>query len=263
VLEVKLTEPEQVTLGKRVTFEFRVKNVSSVPASGLEARVHFDPGLEHEVASSPIKTVLKDLGPGETTSRGVEFHTIRTGKQCLNVEITGTGGVRATAEGCVTVAEAPAPPPPKPTPPPDRKLSLRIAKPDASPPETAPQKKMKGTGGLHMTMASLTQPARVGKEFTYKIEVTNQSRTVQSDVAVTVTLPENLQPVPLGTTPNNAKIDGQKVQFPPSDMFGGEPRAYYVRVLPQKPGDAKAHAQLTQRGSPQPILVDTVTQILP
>ena len=104
---------------------------------------------------------------------------------------------------------------------------------------------------------------RVGKEFTYKIEVTNRTFTVH-DVAITVTLPENLLPVALGTTPGDATIDGREVRFPPlANLFGGEPRAYYVRVLPQKPGDAKVQAQLTQRGSSRPILVDTVTQILP
>ena len=283
-----------------MTFEFSIKNVGAARASGLEIRVHFDPGLEHLVAPSPIKAPLKDLEPGETTSRGVEFHAIRAGKQCIEVEVTGTGGVRATAEGCTTVAEAPAPtPPPKPNPPPGEKLSLRVAKPDTSPPETAKTSQSKlsrsnarppagaGTGGLRMTLASLTQPARVGKEFTYKIEVTNQAPAAPSrsggagrpdpyridvtnralavhDVAVTVTLPENLLPVALGTTPGNATIDGREVRFPPlANLFGGEPRVYYVRVLPQKPGDAKVRAQLTQRGSSQPILVDTVTQILP
>jgi uncharacterized repeat protein (TIGR01451 family) len=114
-----------------------------------------------------------------------------------------------------------------------------------------------------MTLASLTQPARVGKEFTYKIEVTNPTQTAH-DVAVTVTLPENLLPVALGTMPGDATIDGREVRFLPlANLFAGEPRAYYVRVLPQKPGDAKVRAQLTQQGSPQPILVDTVTQILP
>ena len=275
VLEVKVTGPERVTVEKRVTFEFSVENVGTARASGLEIRVHFDPGLEHAVAPSPIKAPLKNLEPGETTSRGVEFRAIRAGKQCIEVEITGTGGVRATAEGCTTVAEAPAPtPPPKPSPPPGEKLSLRVGKPDTSPTETAktPQSKPSrsnarppagaGTGGLRMTLASLTQPARVGKEFTYKIEVTNQ--TPAHDVALTVTLPENLRPVPLGTIPGDATIDGREVRFPPlANLFGGEPRVYYVRVLPQKPGDAKVRAQLTQRGSPQPILVDTVTQILP
>jgi uncharacterized repeat protein (TIGR01451 family) len=298
VLEVKVTGPERVTVGETVKFDFPIKNTGSTTASGLEVRLRFDSGLEHAVAPSPIVGPLKDLQPGETTDARVEFRAIQAGKQCLQVEITGKGGVRATAEGCITVAEAPAPSPKaKPSPPPSEKLSLRVAKPDTSPPEAAPKRETKssqsntrppalaGTGGLRMTLASLTQPARVGKEFTYKIEVTNPTPAAPSrnggagrpygidatnqalavhDVAVTVTLPENLLPVALGTTPGDATIDGREVRFPPlANLFGGEPRVYYVRVLPQKPGDAKVRAQLTQRNSSQPILVDTVTQILP
>ena len=72
---------------------------------------------------------------------------------------------------------------------------------------------------------------------------------------------------PAGGAGNDARRrhdQRHEVRFPPlANLFGGKPRVFYVRVLPQEPGDAKVRAQLTQRGSSQPILVDTVTQILP
>ena len=120
-LQVKVTAPERVALGDHVTFDFAIKNAGSTTAPGLEVRLHFDPGLEHAVRPARSK------GRSKTWSRETRLtrrssSAIRTGKQCLDIEVTGTGGVRATATGCVTVVETPAAAtPPRPGPPPGGK----------------------------------------------------------------------------------------------------------------------------------------------
>jgi len=120
-----------------VEFHFPIKNAGWGTASGLEMRLHFDPGLEHSVAPSPIKSPLRDLEPGEATEMGVELRAIRTGKQCLDVEIAGTGGIRATAKSCITIGEAPALTTPLgPGSTPGEKLLHGVVTPARSPSET-------------------------------------------------------------------------------------------------------------------------------
>ena len=74
----------------------------------------FGSGLEHAVAPSPIKRSIGDLAVGQTQSIGLTFAVREPGRQCHTVEVTADGGVRASAEGCVTAtgiaAEAPARP---------------------------------------------------------------------------------------------------------------------------------------------------------
>ncbi len=118
--------------------------------------------------------------------------------------------------------------------------------------------------GLTITQANPGRPLRAGGESSYRIEVTNQTRSVQQDVAVTVILPKNLLPVPLGTTPSHSPIDGQEIHFlPVENVYPKERLVFHVRVRAREPGPVKVQAQRSHRGSPQPILVETTTTILP
>lgn len=116
-IDVTLAGAEQAAVGEEVTFEALITNRGELPATGLVIVDRFDAGLEHSASASPIERDLEDLAPGQSRRIALTFRVTRAGRLCHTVEVTGDSGVRATAQGCVTVNQPAAPPPPG-TPPP-------------------------------------------------------------------------------------------------------------------------------------------------
>jgi uncharacterized repeat protein (TIGR01451 family) len=126
-LDVKLSGPMQATVGDKVTFEATITNLGQIPAAGLIIKDRFDPGLKHAVASSPIERDLGELGPGQSRRISITFRVTAAGRLCQTLEVLGPGGVRVSADACVTAAEAPGPTaegPAKPGQPPAGPLSV-------------------------------------------------------------------------------------------------------------------------------------------
>jgi uncharacterized repeat protein (TIGR01451 family) len=134
-LSVKVTGPTQATVGSQVTFEIVVTNQSQAPATKLLIKDRFDVGLEHaaaekeEAAARSIERDLGDLAPGQWQRITVTFRVTRAGRLCHTAEVTGAGGVRASAEACLTAVEGAAtqgkvPP----TPPPGERPPVTVKK---------------------------------------------------------------------------------------------------------------------------------------
>lgn len=100
-LEIKITGPERANPSDEVTYSVTVTNRGSQRATKLLVTDEFDSGLVHDVAVSPIEKDLDDLEPGESTTFKVTFRVARAGRHCHTVEVTGAGGLRATAKACV------------------------------------------------------------------------------------------------------------------------------------------------------------------
>jgi len=147
-LDVRILGPDRAYVGELVTFEIVITNRGATTATGIVIKDRYDPGLVHERLQSPIKRLLgEDLPAGQSKRIGVEFRVARAGRLCQTVEVTGNGGIVATAEACVTATErggvgvtpaptapgpvAPGPTPPGPTPPagPTGRVSLKVTGP--------------------------------------------------------------------------------------------------------------------------------------
>lgn len=130
-VDVKVTGPEEATVGSQVTFEIVVTNHGQTPATGLTIRDRFDPGLEHaaaeaeESAARKIERDLGDLAPGRSQRIGVTFRVTRAGRLCHVVEVTGADGVRASARACLTAVSATTAPD---GPPPGGQPSVTVKK---------------------------------------------------------------------------------------------------------------------------------------
>ncbi len=105
-LELTITGPQKAAVGSRVTFELEVTNAGKSPAAKLLVIDDFDPGLAHDVASSPIEHDLKDLGPGQSQRLGLTFRVTRPGKLAHQIQITQQGKVITTAKSSVIGVEA-------------------------------------------------------------------------------------------------------------------------------------------------------------
>ncbi|MBN1910063.1 MAG: hypothetical protein JW818_10015, partial [Pirellulales bacterium] len=103
---LRIAGPVTATVGDEVSFEIVVENHTDVAASGLVIRDRFDEGLEHANTKSPIEKELPDLRPGRSQRVGVIFRVVRPGKLSHQVELTGEGGLAASAQASVQVAPA-------------------------------------------------------------------------------------------------------------------------------------------------------------
>ena len=166
-LDVRVTGPTRATVGSEVTFEISITNCSQVPLTNLVIKDKFDPGLEHAAAEESIEADLGELAPGESRRIRVTFRLTKAGRLCHTVEVTGTEGIRASAQGCVTAIEGAAGGPrPQPTAPP----SVSIKK-------TGPQE---GT---------------VGETAQFTIEITNTGSQMLSNLKVVDSYHPSLDPL--------------------------------------------------------------------
>lgn len=198
---IKMTGPERVSVGGSVTFEMSVTNRGLSPAMNLLIKDRFDDGLVHAVATNPIQRELPYLGPGETKQIRVTFQATKAGSLCHTVEITGPGGVVASAKGCVTATEgtaapstpasptAPAKPlappslPPTLPPPPSTSPTVPSTTPPTLPPASPPSAPAKpatpsaeapayGRPAISVEKTG-PQSARVGDTVKFAIQVRN------------------------------------------------------------------------------------------
>ena len=120
-IEITMVGPPQAAVGEDVTFITTVTNRGSTTANGLVLVDRFDQGLKHEFAASPIENrELGSLQPGESRKVNVRLRVVQEGRWCNNMELSGDGGIRGSAQACLTAIAAtmPAAPPTVVTPPP-------------------------------------------------------------------------------------------------------------------------------------------------
>lgn len=190
-LEVKIASVERATVGEKVQFNITLINRGQSTATGLAVTDTFDQGLVNELApgqNSIFRRLPYDLAPNEALELRVDLLVQKAGRLCHTVEVTGAGGLRATAQSCVTAVEAggkvpagpPALAPAFPPPAPTGRLTVQlIAKPgtaevgDHSPPIDA------GTAGQLVLL---------------EIDVANAGLQGLSAVKLTVTLDPALKP---------------------------------------------------------------------
>ncbi len=103
-LEISITGPDRATPRENVTYNVTVTNRGSQRATKLLVTDEFESGFAHDVAVSPIEKDLEDLDPGQSTTFKVTFRVARPGRHCHTVEVTGAGGLRATAQACLEAA---------------------------------------------------------------------------------------------------------------------------------------------------------------
>jgi uncharacterized repeat protein (TIGR01451 family) len=119
-VEVKISGPPQATVGQKVRFDITLINRGQTTATGLTITDTFDPGLVNEKA--PGRNQMRfligdDLRPGTDLATYIEFVVAKAGRLGHTVEVTGAGGLRATAQSSLTAVDSGATVPPGPVGP--------------------------------------------------------------------------------------------------------------------------------------------------
>lgn len=163
-VELTLVGPPQAAVGEEVTFVANITNRGSTAATGLVLVDTFEQGLKHDQSQSPIENrELGTLAPGETRRVNVKLRVVQPGRWCNTMQLTGDGGIRTSAQSCVT-ASAPSTPAPVPVPP-----------PSTGPATGQPQITVRKTGPVR---------AAVGDKILFTIVVENRGTTTANNVKV-------------------------------------------------------------------------------
>jgi len=122
---------------------------------------------------------------------------------------------------------------------------------------------IRGLPAYLLEITKLGDPVLVGGKVVYKIAVTNTGSLPANQVEITALVPKELT---VGNTdgPTKARLDGNKVVFPPVD--GVQPKqalTYTIEATAQQAGDVRFQAELRSPALSEPVIKQESTSIYP
>jgi uncharacterized repeat protein (TIGR01451 family) len=239
---IRVDGPKELAVNGLAKFTATIANTTTKEMRSVRVVVQHDASLDAKSATggnapqgNSLVWVLESVQPGQPVALEVHCLCVTAAeKACCRVTATTIDGASGRDEVCV-------------------KIRAGGVGPGG------------GEGVLSMTLADLRDPVNLNKEVTYEIQVHNQGSAAERLVALTVTLPEGMIPVRLGTTGppgTQYNIQGQRIVFDSVEKLGpGEPLNYRVRVLAKKLGLARVRAELMSVDHPQPQVKEETTSV--
>jgi uncharacterized repeat protein (TIGR01451 family) len=235
-----MRERADVLIGEQADFLIVVTNEGTQPLTNLNVVNELDPSLtptytsekkeDYRLEGQTLVFPLASLSSGEKREYVIRCECEKEApRACLRAKVTAAGADPVQQEACVQIRAATAP------------------------------------AGLSMTVSTLHEPVAVGKELTYVIQVTNGGKTEESQVVLTVRVPDEMIPALLGMHgPQQANVQGKTVEFRPVPRIApGETLTYRVRVQAKTAGNVRLKAELTSRNQRQAVLAEVKTTIVP
>lgn len=236
-LAVRKTGPARLGVGEAALFNIDITNQGDTPANNLTVADNYDPSLQPIQATTGANAVggniiwnVPSLAAGKTIRFQVECRCLQpSARTCNRVTVTAEDGGRSDAEACLEIAAV--------------------------------------AGALELEVTDLRDPGTVGRELTYEILVSNAGNASDTGVAVTVTLPDQLTPLPVGTSgasgPGRFQIAGQVVRFEPvAEIRPGERLRYQVRVRANQVGQVRIRAEARSTRTQTPLVEEESTTII-
>ncbi len=235
-LTVRMTGPQTAPIGSQATFLVEIQNTSSVPATNVMITDTFDAGLEHVTGQvSPLTASFGRIEPGQTEAFALNFVVKAPGQHCHRVDVTADGGLRSTAQGCVTASgEIPTP-----------RMAVRLLGPES---------------------------LQVGEEGLYKVEVRNNGTVPLTNLRIG--LQHSASVVPTGATDGKELSRGEVAWRRPELRVGeaivwelqaralrGDPSARNLATVTSQEGvtqSAELITQITGGAAPIPTVPDPV-----
>lgn len=114
---------------------------------------------------------------------------------------------------------------------------------------------------LSFTVLDTADPIEVGSDTVYEIELTNRGGKADTNVVVTVVLPNELEAID-AEGPTRGAAQGQQVQFEPIPQLGpGARMLYKITARGRTPSDARIVVQVHSDDTPRPISKEESTRI--
>ena len=116
-----------------------------------------------------------------------------------------------------------------------------------------------GLPAFRLEVLDVVDPVPVGGTTTYKIDVTNQGSLPGDKVEIVATVPAQMR-VRSARGPSTARVEGQRVMFPPVDgLQSRQTFSYSVEVEAIEPGDARFHVELRAATLQDPVIKEEST----
>jgi uncharacterized repeat protein (TIGR01451 family) len=227
------TGPAWRYVGRPADWSVEVENKGEVPLANVVVREQLPPELAFERASdggtpqgNEVTWAVGALKPGE--KRRV---TVTTVCKVLSPRVTAVASV--TADPGIDARAAAA-------------LEIR------------------GLPAVRMKVADRDDPVDVGQQTEYRVEVTNQGSLPAEAVQVVAVVPDEMRVVD-AKGPSAAKVEGQRVTFPPvASLAPGEALAYTIQVQALKAAPTVYfRAELTTSALTKPLVEEESTSVLP
>jgi uncharacterized repeat protein (TIGR01451 family) len=233
-LTVRKTGPQRARVGETASFVVEITNTGTGPATAVRVADHYDPSLDpvraregYEFVGDDLVWNFERLEPGARLRIRIECRCVARAEQsCNRVTVTCREGVRADAEACLAI--------------------------DAGP------------EGVSLTLSDVRDPVTVGRQTAYQIRVVNEGQRAVEDVIVSLELPEQLEPLMVGTVgPGRYEIRGNTVRFDPvAALAAGQALTYRVEARARRAGTARVRARLQSRSLSQPVTGEETTTVL-
>jgi uncharacterized repeat protein (TIGR01451 family) len=104
---------------------------------------------------------------------------------------------------------------------------------------------VEGVAAMSLEVVDLEDPIEVGGELTYEVRIVNQGSCVCTNIQITATAPEGLQPRE-GSGPSSYRLQGSQLVFDPLPRLATKADAVYrIKVRGVQPGDYRFRVQMT------------------
>ncbi|HEV3339844.1 MAG TPA: DUF11 domain-containing protein [Pirellulales bacterium] len=233
-LTVTKDGPKTQAEGGTASFVIKVTNNSQTAVTNLTVTDHIDPSLEPTRASNgsqwdgaDLTWKIDRLPAGKSIQLGIECRCTEAGENiCNRVTVTSDQGDRETAESCLDVTAASA--------------------------------------GLEPSIDEVGDPVAVGKQTTYRVNVTNKGASAEQNVVVIVTVPDQMTPLSAGPQGGTAsKPAGKTIRFTPvTTLAPGKTLSYAVVVRADAVGNGTARVEVTSKSQTTPVAAETTTTVV-
>ena len=229
VLAIEQTGPEKEYLGRPVTYEIMVTNVSDTPAKNTVIESEIPANITSMKSTAGAKLVgskliwrIGDLGPNASKTVKASFTPTRAGTLVNRVTAGSECAESVTATAKTEVRTIPA---------------------------------------VLLEVVDVEDPVEVGDSTTYVITVTNQGSATSKNISITCVLENNMQYLS-STGATSGTVEGNIVRFVPLDLLARKSRATWkVNVTALSAGDVRFKVILQSDELERPVEESEATRI--
>jgi uncharacterized repeat protein (TIGR01451 family) len=250
-MAVKMTGPPRLAVGEKGQYEIEVRNVGSVPLTNLRIGDQFSASYRLTGASEGRKFnrgevywELPELAVGQGLRWLVEVEGTRPDPSARHVAtVTSEQGITQTAEAVTQIAG------------PGGDGAAVPERPPVSP-ETTPV-----PGSLRLDLSSNANPALVGRDFTYRLDLKNESTEPDQAISILIEKPEELEF--LRVSPVTATVrDKTRLTISIQALRGNEPLPIDLRMRATKPGKYPLRVTVRSQRVPEGITKTLETTVV-
>jgi uncharacterized repeat protein (TIGR01451 family) len=265
---IRMTGPERLNVGETGLYEIEVRNTGTQPLTNLRISNRYSTSLRpagassnYELGRGEIAWKLPELAAGDAIRWQFQGLALRPDPSARSVStVVADGGLVQSAEVTTQIVggaggdAVPAPAPP--VQPPPATDTRPVPAPQPQPPAAQ--------GALQVEIEDSDDPVVVGKEYTYRITLTNTSDQPDQAIGLTLEKPAELRFIRIVGDPRGARVEATRIVLPTiAELRGREGvRPFELRVVAEKPGTFQLKAQARSARVPQGVVETEETRVV-